>query len=99
MPSSRRSGKRPWAAEHPELDLDRARGGRRVESAPDGTWTVRTVSSSDKSYVCPGCRQVIPPATSHVVAWAEDALLGPTAGLDDRRHWHTACWQHRARRR
>ena len=99
MPSGRRSAKRPWAAEHPELDLDRVRGGRRTERAGDGEWTVVSVGGGEKSYVCPGCRQDVAPGTAHVVAWANDSLLGADAALADRRHWHTACWQNRARRR
>lgn len=100
MPSGRRSRKRPWAQEHPELDADRLRGGRRTEQAPDGEWTVQAVSGSgEKTYRCPGCRQDIGPGTAHVVAWANDSLLGAQAAVDARRHWHTACWQSRGRRR
>jgi len=98
MPSSRRSSKRPWG-EHRELDLDRARGGTRAESAPDGDWTVRTIAASEKTYACPGCRQEIPPGTAHVVAWRRDHVLGDDAAVADRRHWHSSCWQNRARRR
>lgn len=96
-----RSSKRPWAAEHPELDLERARGGSRREEAADGVWTVRSISASAalKGYVCPGCRQEIPPGTAHLVAWSQDAWGGPEAGLDDRRHWHRGCWDARGRRR
>ncbi|MDT0167258.1 hypothetical protein Q9R32_17020 [Actinotalea sp. AC32] len=99
MPSRRRSAKRPYGDEPPPLDLERALGGRRSESAADGDWTVQRVRGGEKAYTCPGCRQLIPPGTAHVVAWAADGLLGPRAALDDRRHWHSACWQHRARRR
>lgn len=99
MPSGRRSSKRPWAAEHPELDAERVRGGRRTERAGDGEWTVVSVGAAEKSYLCPGCRQDVVPGTAHLVAWANDSLLGPEAALADRRHWHTACWQNRARRR
>lgn len=98
MPSGRRSNKRPWGSEHPELDAERARGGIRSEDGPDGRWSVRTVTGT-KTYTCPGCRQEIPPGTSHVVAWAEDGLLGPDAALADRRHWHSGCWRQRGRRR
>lgn len=95
----RRSGKRPYGDEHPELDLDRARGGRYVEDGPDGSWTVQRVSSSEKSYSCPGCRQEIGPGTAHVVAFASDSLFGAEAAVADRRHWHSACWSARGRRR
>ena len=101
MPSGRRSTKRPWAQEHPGLDVDRALGGRRTESAGDGDWTVQTVppSASGKTYRCPGCQQQVPASVGHVVAWANDSLLGADAALADRRHWHTACWRSRGRRR
>jgi hypothetical protein len=45
-----------------------------------------------KRYVCPGCNQVIEAGTGHLVVVPKDAP-------DLRRHWHHACWQHRARRR
>jgi hypothetical protein len=45
-----------------------------------------------KSYLCPGCQQEINPGTGHVV-------VVPLAETDLRRHWHRACWEHRARRR
>lgn len=65
-----------------------------VESWPDGEWVVRRItgSASTKPYRCPGCDQEIRPATPHVVAW-------PEGQLDDRRHWHSACWRARDRRR
>ena len=97
MPRSRRSTKRPYGAEHVELDVDRATGGRRSESAPDGEWVVQHVRGSDREYRCPGCDQVIAAGTAHVVAWRTDALLGDP--VEDRRHWHASCWQARARRR
>ncbi|WP_425956432.1 hypothetical protein [Xylanimonas sp. McL0601] len=81
------------------VDLDRARGGLRHLSADDGEWTVRTVDGGDKSYRCPGCQQEIPAGTSHVVAWARDAIGGEAAGLDARRHWHRSCWERRSRLR
>ncbi|GAB2474351.1 ATP/GTP-binding protein [Jatrophihabitans fulvus] len=59
------------------------------------TYTVRSVSgqSATKAYRCPGCAQLIPPGTPHVVVW-------PYGDLDaaDRRHWHRACWSARDRR-
>jgi hypothetical protein len=64
-----------------------------AESWPDGDFAVRRVSgsTSGKVYRCPGCDQEIAASTSHVVAWPEDQL-------DDRRHWHTACWAKRLHR-
>jgi hypothetical protein len=58
-------------------------------------WRVRHVpagSAPGKRYRCPGCDQEIPPGVSHVVAWPE------YGGVDDRRHWHTACWNAKDRR-
>jgi hypothetical protein len=63
--------------------------GERVE---DGH-VVRRVAgtASARAYRCPGCDQELRPGTPHVVAW-------PEGGPDDRRHWHTACWDARGRR-
>lgn len=95
----RRSSKRPYGGEHPELDVDRARGGRSVEEGPDGAWTVQRVRSADKTYTCPGCHQPIAPGTTHVVAISQDTFFGAQAAIEDRRHWHSACWSARGRRR
>jgi hypothetical protein len=75
--------------------LGRAAGLDRVETWSDGDWTVRPVtgSASTKTYRCPGCDHEIRPATPHVVAWPADGRL------DERRHWHRACWRARSRRR
>ena len=76
-------------------------GPERVESWPDGDWVVRRVpgAASGKAYRCPGCDQEIAPGTPHVVAWPADGARMPGgAALDERRHWHTACWQRRLRR-
>ena len=99
MPSKRPSRRRPYGVEPTPLDVDRALGGRRRESGPEGEWTVQRVHGSDKTYRCPGCHQEIPPGLAHVVAWAADGLLGPESALADRRHWHPSCWAARARRR
>ncbi|GAB2444204.1 ATP/GTP-binding protein [Nocardia tengchongensis] len=65
----------------------------RTEPGPgtDDTFIVRTVpgTRATKPYRCPGCDQVIPPGTPHIVAWAAHD------GEDDRRHWHTGCWKGR----
>jgi hypothetical protein len=71
---------------------------RRVETGPDGYYyEVRTVAAAraTKSYRCPGCDHEIPSGTAHVVAWPTDA---GEHGAEERRHWHTACWTHRATR-
>ena len=98
----RRSG-RPAAAVPPESD-DAAQVGAAAYSGPEQLvewageeWIARRItgSASTKPYRCPGCDQEIRPATPHVVAWP--AQTG--RGLEDRRHWHTACWSARDRRR
>ena len=80
------------------------------DTADDG-WVVRQVtgSAATRAYRCPGCDHEIRPATPHVVAWprlrgaeqydAEGDPLDDDAGLAERRHWHTACWRARDRRR
>jgi hypothetical protein len=45
-----------------------------------------------KTYLCPGCYQDILPGTGHLVVVPVDAV-------DERRHWHRSCWEHRHRRR
>jgi hypothetical protein len=72
-----------------------------IERGPDGDWVVRSItgSSSTKAYRCPGCDQPIPPATPHVVAWPVQGSTLSGGGLDERRHWHTACWRGRHTRR
>ena len=72
---------------------------------PLGLGDLLTGAGSDKPYRCPGCDQVIPPRTPHVVTWpayARDSDLEPwdtESAADWRRHWHTACWRARDRRR
>ncbi len=67
---------------------------RRTESYQGEEWVVQTVAgTAGRYYRCPGCDQEIPPGVGHVVAWPEFG-----AGVDDRRHWHRACWGARERR-
>jgi len=63
----------------------------------DGRWIVRSVAgaTATKAYRCPGCQQVITPGTPHVVVWPAIPSLLSESGLEERRHWHTACWQRR----
>jgi hypothetical protein len=70
-----------------------------VQELADGDWVVRRItgSASTKSYTCPSCHQPIPPATPHVVAWPVEASFYG-GGPEDRRHWHTGCWDRFARR-
>lgn len=57
----------------------------------DEEWVVQPVTgqAARKVYICPSCNQDIGIGTPHVVAWRE----GWGAGVEDRRHWHTACWR------
>jgi hypothetical protein len=66
------------------------------DSGAEDGWVVRRVtgSAATRAYRCPGCDQEIRPATPHVVAWPEG-----DGGVEDRRHWHTVCWEARGRRR
>ncbi|GAA3051979.1 ATP/GTP-binding protein [Kitasatospora albolonga] len=67
---------------------------RRVEEFGGEDWVVQTIpGTSGRFYRCPGCDQEIPPGVGHVVAWPAHG-----AGVDDRRHWHRACWSARERR-
>ena len=65
-----------------------------VEEHDEGIFTVRKItgSTSNKPYRCPGCDQLIPTATPHIVAWPHD-------DVESRRHWHTACWQKKDHRK
>ena len=85
-----------------ELDLGRALGGApRHERHPDGEWFVRSVSgaASAKTYRCPGCDHEVRSGVPHVVAWPADGPYSDVTALGGRRHWHTACWRARDRRR
>jgi hypothetical protein len=69
-----------------------------TETGPDGgEWIVRRItgSSSTKPYRCPGCHQVIRPATPHIVAWPAEAPWWADDAVSLRRHWHTGCWRSR----
>ena len=76
----------------------------REETYQGERYVVRAVtgSAATKPYRCPGCQQVIRPATPHVVAWPVEGSMfsgSSGSGLDERRHWHTACWRARDARR
>ena len=65
-----------------------------IEEHQEDEYMVRKItgSTSTKPYRCPGCDQLIPTATPHIVAW-------PIDDIELRRHWHTACWNKRNARR
>ncbi|MCQ6552764.1 ATP/GTP-binding protein [Streptomyces sp. C10-9-1] len=82
-------------AAYAEERTDRYGGFGRSESWRGEDWSVRHVpgaGATGKTYRCPGCDQEIPSGVPHVVAWPEHG------GVDDRRHWHKACWNARDRR-
>jgi hypothetical protein len=63
------------------------------ERKADGEWFVRlTRGSSTKDYRCPGCSQLIRRGLAHPVVWPVEKALLSEAAIDERRHWHTACW-------
>jgi hypothetical protein len=71
---------------------------RRIEIGTDGfEYEVQPLPAAraSKIYRCPGCDHEIVIGTAHLVVWP--AEMGDSAA-DDRRHWHTSCWTHRATR-
>ncbi|MGW0468043.1 ATP/GTP-binding protein [Streptomyces sp. NPDC003027] len=89
---------RPLGGEKPDprgAETDRYGGIQRSESWQGQEWLVRHVAGASvpgKRYRCPGCDQEIPGGAPHVVAWPE------YGGVEDRRHWHKACWNAKDRR-
>lgn len=63
----------------------------------DGGWMVQAMPAGRalKAYRCPGCEHEIRPGTPHVVAWPRLPGLLSASGVEERRHWHTACWNRR----
>jgi hypothetical protein len=95
MPRSNRPRRRGPAAHDPD-DLGRLMTGwRRTEVRRGHEWNVQPVGaeSAVKTYTCPGCGGVIGPGVAHVVVWRADGVLGDTADLEARRHWHSGCWR------
>ena len=78
------------------LDPNRDAFGRQKDGVPNRPVANELVTASGEK---------IRPATPHVVAWpayARDSDLDPwdtDSAADQRRHWHTACWGARNRRR
>lgn len=79
-----------------ELDPERLRTGfRRYETKRGTRFVVQPISAKNalKDYSCPGCHHVIQPGIAHIVAWEDQALMGASRGVEDRRHWHSHCWR------
>ncbi|MGZ8802982.1 MAG: hypothetical protein ACXWZL_10330 [Mycobacterium sp.] len=73
---------------------------RRIEVGADGNdYEVRPVpgARATKVYRCPGCDHEIRPGTAHLVVWPAGSSLASVA-VEERRHWHTACWANRTTR-
>jgi hypothetical protein len=68
-----------------------------AEVKSDGRWVVRSVpgAGATKTYRCPGCDQLITAGVPHIVAWPAEPSWTASSGLEERRHWHTSCWQRR----
>lgn len=97
MPRSNRPrGRKPGPDDADKDDLAGLLSGwRRTEVRRDGVWNVQPVSAvqASKTYLCPGCNLDIAPGVPHVVAWRADGVLGDSADLAARRHWHSHCWK------
>lgn len=65
----------------------------RIETRGSTQWHVRALNGSDKQYRCPGCHQPVHPGTGHVLVWPVLKALLSAEAIDERRHWHTACWK------
>jgi len=89
---SRRAAMRAAARDRLRSGQDEDRpqvpAGERVE---DGHVVRAVPGTAGRAYRCPGCDQLLPSGSPHVVSW-------PQGRPDDRRHWHTACWSARGRR-
>ncbi|MEU8890672.1 ATP/GTP-binding protein [Streptomyces sp. NPDC048442] len=91
----RRGGENPTASSGGGGGSPDRFGLQHTESWQGEEWLVRQVSGASaqgKRYRCPGCDQEIPSGVPHLVAWPD------YGGVDDRRHWHKACWNAKDRR-
>lgn len=80
--------------ETPEIRPGSGLGVRQTVEVRGEEWIMQRItgSASTKNYRCPGCNQEIRPATPHVVAWPFDDHTDHEARVQDRRHWHSPCW-------
>jgi hypothetical protein len=88
---------RPRRNAQPELNQAAARIGYELHEEWLGEqWTVRFIPgiAAVKTYRCPGCDHEIMAGTAHVVVWPAEH-----GGPEERRHWHSACWRARDRRK
>jgi hypothetical protein len=68
-----------------------------VSDKADGRWMIQSMpaQAAVKEYLCPGCQQRIGIGAPHLVAWPQIPSLAASRGVDERRHWHTSCWNRR----
>ncbi len=94
-PSKPRRARRTGASAEKGGEPAARLGPPQIQEWPDGDWVVRQVpgAAATKTYRCPGCDQELTPGTGHVVVWPAH-----TPGPEERRHWHSGCWQRRPRR-
>ncbi|HYP45069.1 MAG TPA: hypothetical protein VEQ66_07740 [Propionibacteriaceae bacterium] len=87
--------RRPSKHTRPARPLNSGHAGADIKS--DGRWIVRSIAGAAavKPYRCPGCQQLVTPGTPHLVVWPDVPSLISATGVDERRHWHNACWQRR----
>ena len=69
----------------------------RIVDKRDGQWFVRPITGRDvgQDLHLPGMPAAITPATPHMVVWPVEKALLTADAIDERRHWHTACWTRR----
>ena len=63
----------------------------------DGRWMTQTMpaQAAIKDYRCPGREHLIIQGTPHLVVWPQVPSLGSASAVEERRHWHTSCWNRR----
>ena len=68
-----------------------------AQTKRDGRWMVQTMpgQAAVKYYRCPGCEHLVTQGTPHVVVWPLETPIGAQRAVDERRHWHTSCWNRR----
>lgn len=84
------------ASKHLRAPRPLATGGfAQLEHRGQQEWMVQAMPSdaAGKTYLCPGCHQQIAPGVAHTVVWPRLAGIGSASAVEERRHWHTACWQ------
>jgi hypothetical protein len=87
--------RRPSKHLRPARPLSSSHG--HAELKADGRWLVATMAGARavKTYQCPGCQSPIPPGMAHLVVWPEESPWPGERAVDQRRHWHSACWGRR----